>query len=300
MGEEAKSRRRAMREQDEKEGTYVEVGAARGRPVRLFYKSHGAGPVKVLIVMGFVCTHHLWRDQVEFFKQRPEVQLVVFDNRGTGYSRYDRLNVSTSVFAQDTHELVAAHLGWKRFHLLGLSMGGMIALEFASAHPEMVLSLTLCVTHAGGRYALGVPAAGARIMLRMQLARSRADSVHLLMQLLYSPRLTREEYAAIYQWHFETFRFHGLWPTLAQQRAIATHYVSDARLRAIAAAGFPVLVMTGTEDTLVNPQNSRILADALGAELAVFEGAGHMIHTQDAPVFNRLFSEHVMAAENKE
>jgi len=74
-----------------------------------------------------------------------------------------------------------------------------------------------------------------------------------------------------------------------QLAAVTTHYVSKDRLAVIKKAGIPVVIMTGTDDTLVRPINSHILKSILEpAEFHIFEGAGHGISVECADDFHQL------------
>jgi pimeloyl-ACP methyl ester carboxylesterase len=71
-----------------------------------------------------------------------------------------------------------------------------------------------------------------------------------------------------------------------QLMAVSTHFVSKDRLELLAALGIPVLVCTGTDDTLVNPSNSHYLASVLKARVfTVFEGCGHSPTSECHDVF---------------
>jgi pimeloyl-ACP methyl ester carboxylesterase len=75
---------------------------------------------------------------------------VIYDNRGCGRSSSPlTFEYTTAQMAKDALELID-YLGWAQCHVVGISMGGMIALEFALLARGRILSLTLMVTHAGG------------------------------------------------------------------------------------------------------------------------------------------------------
>lgn len=88
--------------------------------------------------------------------------------------------------AKDAVELIE-HLQWNQLHVVGISMGGMIALEFALLVPEKILSLTLLATHAGGLIGR-TPLVGVNHMTRLILLRDEKASVENLLGMLYSAK----------------------------------------------------------------------------------------------------------------
>ena len=114
--------------------------------VSLYYESTGTGPPLVLL-HGFTLDRRMWQRQVDYFSKKYRV--IAYDSRGhgksscpeSGYSREDRVS--------DLRNLTTG-LKLKKFHLVGLSMGGATALGFALDYPESLLSLTLVDTAAGG------------------------------------------------------------------------------------------------------------------------------------------------------
>jgi len=110
--------------------------------VSMYYETHGDGPQKILFVMGLSASLRVWEIQVQYFSKASDFQLCVFDNRGIGRSSSPTGRYTTSEMAKDALELVD-HLGWKSFHIAGISMGGMISQELALLAPKRVQSLSL-------------------------------------------------------------------------------------------------------------------------------------------------------------
>ena len=79
------------------------------------------------------------------------------------------------------------HLKWTQCHVVGVSMGGMISLEFALLAPERVLSLTLLATHAGG-LAGRAPFEGMYLILRSLLTRDRHSRIENDLKMLYGTK----------------------------------------------------------------------------------------------------------------
>ncbi|THU75260.1 alpha/beta-hydrolase [Dendrothele bispora CBS 962.96] len=123
----------------------------------LYYEQHGTGPTHVVFVNGLNTTLFAWNYQLKALVDRDggeEYSVLVFDNRGVGYSGYPAGRYTTSAMAEDVITLLD-FVGWTgkcELHLVGTSFGGMIAQEVASRIPHRIASLVLAVTTAGARY----------------------------------------------------------------------------------------------------------------------------------------------------
>jgi pimeloyl-ACP methyl ester carboxylesterase len=112
---------------------------------------------------------------------------VSYDNLGCGRSSTPlTLEYTTVQMAKDALVLID-HLCWPQCHVVGVSMGGMIALELALLAPRRILSLTPMVTHAGGL--LGqAPLIGLRLMLRSFVIRDEDGLVNNTLAMLYGQK----------------------------------------------------------------------------------------------------------------
>lgn len=115
--------------------------------VRIHYETHGEGP-PVVLSHGYTASLRMWDGQIGPLSRRYRV--VVYDTRGHGESEApaDMNAYSIATFAADQAALMD-HLGIERAIVGGLSMGGMVAQEFALRYPERVEALLLCDTGAG-------------------------------------------------------------------------------------------------------------------------------------------------------
>ncbi len=110
-----------------------------------------------------------------------------YDNRGCGRSSPPlTFEYSTVQMAKDALELID-HLRWPQCHVVGISMGGMIALEFALLARGRILSLTLMATHAGGLIGQA-PLIGLRHILRSLTIRDQNELVNNSLDSLYSQK----------------------------------------------------------------------------------------------------------------
>ena len=110
------------------------------------YRLEGDGPETVVLVNGLADDLETWADQMPALLEAG-YRVLRFDNRGIGLSDKPVGPYTTAMFAADTKALVD-HLQISDFHLLGVSMGGMIAQEYALAYPADLRSVTLACTYA--------------------------------------------------------------------------------------------------------------------------------------------------------
>lgn len=214
--------------------------------------------------------------------------------------------------AKDTLE-VLQHLTWENFHVVGLSMGGMIAQELTLMSLSRVLSLSLLSTHSGATLA---PSSGLlHILGNYRPGFSPEANAKFLLPLLYSEEWLNQSYVddSGVQWRIKNRdvvkkelieskskykeNFLGI---VYQVAAILTHHVSAKKLNQIKESRIPVLIMTGTDDKLIYPSNSYYLKKILQPEeFIVLKGAGHMIHRECYTEVNRALHRHFMLHQNR-
>lgn len=114
--------------------------------VDLHYRLEGDGPETIVLINGLADDLETWMEQVPDFLGAGH-RVLRFDNRGIGKSGRPKGPYTTALMAQDAKALVD-HLKIRDFHLVGVSMGGMISQEYALAYGGDLRSLTLCCTYA--------------------------------------------------------------------------------------------------------------------------------------------------------
>jgi pimeloyl-ACP methyl ester carboxylesterase len=167
------------------------------------------------------------------------------------------------------------HLEIDRAHLVGVSMGGMIAQTIAARRPERVLSLTSIMSSTGSRWR-GQPAVRTYRQFLRPVSTDRATYIAqtaALFDLIGSPGFDRadEDLRALLGAMYD--RGHDPGSVTRQLAAILASGDRTAELRRITA---PTLVIHGTKDRLVNKSGGRATARAIpGARLLMIEGMGH-------------------------
>jgi 3-oxoadipate enol-lactonase len=249
--------------------------------IELNYQESGRGE-PVLMIMGFGGDHLAWAFQVPALNTKYRV--ITFDNRGVGESSVPDEPYSTRMMAEDAVGLLDA-LGVERAHVLGASMGGMIAQEVALNHPRRVRSLQLHCTYARpDRYMLS-------LMDAWRAVRTKATPEEWLRTValwLFAPRTYNERpefIEAVIQTGLATQYPFTLTGFLRQGDAVRGHDALD-RLPTLRC---PTLVSVAEDDILVPPRFARELAAAIPkAELRVIDGAAHAYFWERADVFNAM------------
>ena len=247
----------------------------------MHYVEAGAGPPLVLI-MGFGGDHTAWAFQIPRLAERYRV--IALDNRGVGQTDAPDLPYTTRLMAEDTAGLLDV-LGIERAHVVGVSMGGMIAQELTLAHPERVRSLHLgCSLARPDAYLRALNAS----WREMRTGLGREAMLRALGLWLFAPGTYAERpdlVEAVLQATLASSYPQSLTGFLRQGEAVAAH---DALAR-LDAVRCPTLVSVAEDDILVPPRFARELAARIaGAELRVVAGAGHAYFLERPDVFNGL------------
>ncbi len=182
--------------------------------------------------------------------------MIVYDHRGVGASTRLEGPITILEMAEDAAGLLAA-LGIDSAHVLGISMGGMVAQELALAHPERVRTLTLGCTYCGGEGSVADEPRGVRpASPSARRSGDRERAIRASWEVNVSPAFAADEEAYSRFLGIALQAAAALPVIMAQIRAIAGHDTS-ARLAELA---LPTLVIHGTLDQMLPVQNGHMVA----------------------------------------
>jgi pimeloyl-ACP methyl ester carboxylesterase len=256
----------------------------------LHYLRAGEGE-PLLLIQGMSATHLAWgRPFLDELERSFEV--TVFDNRGMGLSGQAELPFTITDLAADTAGLLDA-LELESAHVVGISMGGMIAQELALAHPERIRTLTIGASYCGGTEATLMAPEDLQ-MLGAAFASGDRDQVFRAMwEINLSPGFREDDsrYAAFTEM---AAALSSPQPVIMQQmRACAIHDTHE-RLGQI---DLPTLIIHGDVDRLLGYSNGRQIASLMpGARLETLPGVGHMFWWEQPQRSAELIREHALAA----
>jgi 3-oxoadipate enol-lactonase len=238
--------------------------------IELDYERSGAGP-PLLLIMGMSGTYLHWGEPF-LAPLREHFELIVYDHRGVGSSSRMDARLTIAQMAADAEGLLGA-LGLDSAHVLGISMGGMIAQELALGHPERIRTLTLGCTYCGGAgSALAAPET-MQALVEAQMSGERERVLRVMWEINVSPTMAADDHAYARFLQIAAQRAVAQPVIMAQMRAIAEHDTS-ARLGQLEP---PTLVIHGTADRLLPVQNGRLIASLVsGSQLEIFDDVGHM------------------------
>lgn len=284
-----------------------------GRGIRLCYETFGEpSDPTALLIMGLGMQMLAWSE--DFCRALAErgVHVVRFDNRDIGRSTHlmgapptiaqllrrsrGAAHYTLADMADDAAGLLR-ELDLAPAHVIGASMGGMIAQTLAATHPEVVRSLVSIMSNTGSRWE-GQPTVRLYPMLLRRAPRERAAYIEHSVRLfaaIGSKGLTQdtEEIRALAGASFD--RDSDRESAGRQLAAIVASGDRTAELRGIRV---PTLVIHGTTDPLVTPSGGRATARAIpGARLMKVEGMGHDLPRAVWPRLIEAISENVAQAD---
>ena len=255
---------------------------ARNGAVRIAYELRGTMHRRrpwLVLIQGMGFDRSGWEPVLRTLRRH--FRLVLVDNRGCGRSDRPAGLFGVAAMVGDIVAVLDA-AGIRRAHVMGASLGGMVAQELAITHAERVDGLVLACTAPGWPFAYPMPPASVRLMLvtaviTAEVARRRYTENAL------SARTVRDR-PELVDHLLELQASQPAEPrALAAQAAAGALYAGRGRQARIRAR---TLVLQGGADTVVNPRNGRLLADRIpDARLVTFPELGHLLFWEDPDGF---------------
>ncbi|KAH9812755.1 alpha/beta hydrolase [Melampsora americana] len=276
---------------------------------KIYFELHGSENPTHKMVFSLNNTCFSWSRQVEHFSKKPGHAVLVFDNRGVGYSSPGRLELyKTSEMAKDVLELLD-YIHWtepRSLHIIGVSMGGMITQELCFLIPNRVISVTLTSTKARD---IHLPPL--KVMFKIALmtlkGATQAERVSGIIQIMFPDHYLETEIKtsdhqlttnraleeAKMNYHHQIMRPQSSLAELSQTAAALFHSCSSQSLIRLrkSLGKAKIMILTGDEDLLMNVSKSiELHQDLKDSELIIWKGGGHALCAQmekEHNLFNR-------------
>lgn len=254
---------------------------------RIHFQVEGSGPA-ILFIQGVGVCGQGWKPQTDFF--RGNFTTIVYDNRGLGKSTYNGGAMTLDELVEDAIRLLD-HLRIDKAHIVGHSLGGVIARLLAQKYPSRILSLNLLCTFAFGAQAMkpNLRIVWLGLLSRLGTRRSRRRA---FLKLLFSKKFLshvkdKDQLAK------DTGRIVG-------RDLGVTSKIADIQLKILASEksaakmrpGFPVLVLSAEEDPIALPAYGEELAANISpSKYIVLKSASHGVVIEDPIRINNLLSQ---------
>lgn len=248
--------------------------------IEIHCEIEGHGPW-VVLCHALACDLHMWDDQVPSLRER--FRVLRYDNRGHGVSDVPPAPYTFDQLARDVDGLFGV-LGIERAHVVGISLGGMVAQEVALAYPQRVASLVLCDTTS--RYPEGTDKLWEERIATVRAA-GTGPLVEATLERWFTPpfRAARPDVMSRVEAMIRNTPAEGYIGCGAAVPTIDT----TARLSAVRC---PTLVVVGESD----PGTPLAMAQTIqrripGAQLRVIKSASHLCNIEQAEAFNAVLLE---------
>ncbi len=256
----------------------------------LHYERGGSGE-PLLLIQGMGGTHVSWGEPF-LAPLRESFDVTAFDNRGIGLSAPIDGPFTIVEMAEDAAVLMD-ELGLESAHVVGISMGGMIAQDLALVHPERLRSLTLGCTYCGGPGSRLMPQENLEILAAGMASGDRDKAIRASYEVNLSPAFRADEshYAAF---HEMATSVPAAKRTIELQAQAIFGHDTSARLGELAT---PTLIVHGTDDGVLPYPNAELIASLMpAARLETLEDVGHMFWWEQPDRSAELIREHALAA----
>ncbi len=241
--------------------------------INIYYEIKGEG-FPIVMIMGLAGNADWW-DKALIEGLSKEYKTIIFDNRGVARTDNDDKDFTMKDLADDTVGLMDA-LKIEKAHVLGISMGGVVAQEIAINYPQRVEKLILCSTACGGPHfiapdmrVLGVLAAGKGDKTQEEFSRATTFTLY--------PEEFIKEHPDIVEDRLQIRLQNPIADNTYQRQLKSFGVETGERLKNL---NIPTLILHGKQDILVPPGNGENIAKLIpGAKLQLFEKSGHALFT---------------------
>jgi pimeloyl-ACP methyl ester carboxylesterase len=238
--------------------------------IQIYYEVRGRG-FPLMMIMGLGANLDWW-DPRMLQGLSKNFKLVMFDNRGAGRTGVSDRRYTIKLFAEDTADLMGV-LGISRAHVIGVSMGGMIAQELALNFPEKVEKLVLCSTNCGGAKSILASQEVLRALSTDRSALSPEEIVRMTIPLLFAEDFIEKNPDFVELSIQQILRAPISNESFVRQLNAIMEFDTYDRLPHIRAS---TLILHGKRDILVPPENAAVLAGAIPYTKTVyFENSAH-------------------------
>ena len=253
--------------------------------IQIYYEVRGEGfPLVMIHGLG---ANLDWWDPSMVQELSKRFTTVTFDNRGAGRTDVSDKRYTIRLFADDTAGMMDS-LGISRAHVIGISMGGMIAQELVLNYPQKVEKLVLCSTTCGGVESIR---ASNDVLGRLMIDRSTLSEKEIAKMM--TPIILTKDFINKNPDQVELIIQQGLKAPISaeafrRQLSAISGFSTHDRLPQIKA---PTLILAGMKDILVPPGNGSVLAEAIPkAKLVYLENSAHTL-TEDMDEVNDIVSD---------
>jgi 3-oxoadipate enol-lactonase len=249
----------------------------------VYYDEFGAGHPLILI-SGLGSTRLGWWKQIEPFARK--FRIINLDNRDAGDSALSTGPYTVADMAEDVAGVIK-NLNLDRTHIVGISMGGMIAQELAIRHPELVDKLVLVAATAGGPTSVNAKPEVAALLMR-----NEGEDLETRVRRTFTA-IAGAGYMAKHPEDLDQIVENALAKPMSlesyqrQLGACMVHFGKGTADR-LAQITAPTLIAHGDYDPLIPYPNGEYLAEHIkGARLSAYRGVGHLVMIESPERFNR-------------
>jgi 3-oxoadipate enol-lactonase len=265
----------------------VAMPFAENQGTRIYWEEEGHG-VPVLLIMGLGWASYLWHRTKPLVAK--QYSAITLDNRGVGRSDVPAGPYPISLMASDAVAVLDA-AGVDSAHVIGMSMGGMIAQEFALQYPKRVLSLILGCTASGGPHAVQAQPEVLQILTRRSM--DPEEAARAINPFIYDANTPLKRID-------EDMKIRMQWiPTVDGYMAQLHGIIAWEAYSRISQITAPTLLIHGESDRLIPSANAKLIAERIpGAKLVMIPHASHIFATDQPDVAHQAIFEFLSARVN--